>query len=149
MAPFVIVAALAFRHIARRVTRQSTRAVGEVNKSIQEAVTGIRIAKNFRQEEQIYGEFTAVNNQSYAINVRRGFVLANIFPVLNVLAGIWHGRAGLFWWAKRGHGSYQHRRLVSFRHHRRPLLVSPEPTVRLLEPVPGRPGGRRAGLCPD
>jgi ATP-binding cassette, subfamily B, bacterial len=87
MAPFVVVAALAFRHIARRVTRQSTRAVGEVNKSIQEAVTGIRIAKNFRQEEQIYGEFTAVNEQSYAINVRRGFVLANIFPVLNVLAG--------------------------------------------------------------
>jgi ATP-binding cassette, subfamily B, bacterial len=87
MAPFVVVAALAFRHIARRVTRQSTRAVGEVNKSIQEAVTGIRIAKNFRQEAQIYGEFTAVNNQSYAINVRRGFVLANIFPVLNILSG--------------------------------------------------------------
>lgn len=88
MAPFVVIVALAFRHIARRVTRQSTRAVGEVNKSIQEAVTGIRIAKNFRQEAQIYGEFTAVNNQSYTINVRRGFVLANIFPVLNVLAGI-------------------------------------------------------------
>ncbi|MFO7539942.1 MAG: ABC transporter ATP-binding protein [Chloroflexota bacterium] len=87
MAPFVIIAALAFRHIARRVTRQSTRAVGEVNKSIQEAVTGIRIAKNFRQEAQIHGEFTAVNNQSYTINVRRGFVLANIFPVLNILAG--------------------------------------------------------------
>jgi ATP-binding cassette, subfamily B, bacterial len=88
MAPFVVIAALAFRHIARRVTRQSTRAVGEVNKSIQEAVTGIRIAKNFRQEAQIYGEFTAVNKQSYTINVRRGFVLANIFPVLNVLAGL-------------------------------------------------------------
>jgi ATP-binding cassette, subfamily B, bacterial len=88
MAPFVVIAALAFRHIARRVTRQSTRAVGEVNKSIQEAVTGIRIAKNFRQEAQIYGEFTNVNNQSYSINVRRGFVLANIFPVLNVLAGL-------------------------------------------------------------
>jgi ATP-binding cassette, subfamily B, bacterial len=88
MAPFVVIAALTFRHIARRVTRQSTRAVGEVNKSIQEAVTGIRIAKNFRQEAQIYGEFTAVNKQSYTINVRRGFVLANIFPVLNVLAGL-------------------------------------------------------------
>ena len=87
MAPFVVITALAFRHIARRVTRQSTRAIGEVNKSIQEAVTGIRIAKNFRQEAQIYGEFTAVNNQSYSINVRRGFVLANIFPVLNILAG--------------------------------------------------------------
>jgi len=87
MAPFVVIAALAFRHIARRVTRQSTRAIGEVNKSIQEAVTGIRIAKNFRQEAQIYGEFSQVINRSYSINVRRGFVLANIFPVLNILAG--------------------------------------------------------------
>lgn len=87
MAPIVTVVALAFRRAARRVTRQSSRAVGEVNKAIQEAVTGIRVAKNFRQEEAIYNEFMGVNRQSYAINVRRNFVLANIFPTLNVLAG--------------------------------------------------------------
>lgn len=88
MAPFVAVAALSFRRMARRVTRQSNRAMGEVNKSIQEAVTGIRVAKNFRQEQTIYEAFLDVNRQSYAINVRRGFVLANIFPTLNILAGI-------------------------------------------------------------
>jgi ATP-binding cassette, subfamily B, bacterial len=87
MAPFVALAALTFRNIARRVTRQSSRAMGEVNKSIQEAVTGISVAKNFRQEGAIYGEFKAVNEESYRINVRRGFVLANIFPTLNILAG--------------------------------------------------------------
>ena len=87
MAPIVTVIALGFRRAARRVTRQSSRAVGEVNKAIQEAVTGIRVAKNFRQEQAIYNEFMAVNRQSYAINVRRNFVLANIFPTLNVLAG--------------------------------------------------------------
>lgn len=88
MAPIVAAVALAFRRLARRVTRQSARAMGEVNKSIQEAVTGISVAKNFRQEATIYGEFTEVNKESYAINVRRGFVLANIFPTLNVLGGI-------------------------------------------------------------
>ena len=88
MAPFVALAALSFRHLARRVTRQSTRAVGEVNKSIQEAVTGISVAKNYRQEQAIYNEFTAVNQQSYETNVRRGFVMANIFPMLNILGGI-------------------------------------------------------------
>ena len=88
MAPIVALTALAFRRLARRVTRQSSRALGEVNKSIQEAVTGIRVAKNFRQEAAIYAEFAAVNEQAYEINVRRGFVLAGIFPVLNVLAGI-------------------------------------------------------------
>ncbi len=88
MAPFVALAALTFRNLARKVTRQSARAVGEVNKAIQEAVTGIRVAKNFRQELAIYQEFHAVNEQAYHINVRRNFVLANIFPVLNALSGV-------------------------------------------------------------
>ncbi len=88
MTPLVVAAALGFRSLARRVTRQSARAVGEVNKAIQEAVTGIRVAKNFRQEQAIYTEFMNVNRQSYAINVRKAFVLANIFPTLNILSGI-------------------------------------------------------------
>jgi ATP-binding cassette subfamily B protein len=88
MTPFIVAVALGFRRLARRATRQSSRAVGEVNKAIQEAVTGIRVAKNFRQEQAIYDEFVAINQQAYTINVRRSFVLANIFPVLNVLGGI-------------------------------------------------------------
>ncbi|RMH01076.1 MAG: ABC transporter ATP-binding protein [Chloroflexi bacterium] len=88
MAPFVAIAALSFRRLARRVTRQSSRAIAEVNKAIQEAVTGIRVAKNFRQEQAIYDQFRGVNWQAYEINVRRSFVLANIFPTLNVLSGI-------------------------------------------------------------
>lgn len=87
MAPFVALTALAFRKLARHITQQSSRAMGEVNKAIQEAVTGIRVAKNFRQEQAIYEEFLEVNKQSYAINVRRGFILANIFPALNILGG--------------------------------------------------------------
>jgi ATP-binding cassette, subfamily B, bacterial len=88
MTPFIVAVALGFRRLARRATRQSSRAVGEVNKSIQESVTGIRVAKNFRQEQAIYDQFIEVNQQAYGINVRRNFVLANIFPVLNVLGGI-------------------------------------------------------------
>ncbi|MCA9963023.1 MAG: ABC transporter ATP-binding protein [Anaerolineales bacterium] len=87
MAPFVIMVALSFRNVARRVTQQGSRALGEVNKAIQEAVTGIRVAKNFRQEQAIYDEFKAVNGQAYTINVRRGFIVANIFPTLNILSG--------------------------------------------------------------
>lgn len=88
MAPFVMLTALGFRHAARRVTQQGSRAMGEVNQSIQEAVTGIRVAKNFRQEQAIYDGFSGINQQAYEINVRRGFVLSNIFPVLNALAGV-------------------------------------------------------------
>lgn len=88
MAPFVGLVALSFRRLARRVTQQGARAMGEVNKAIQESVTGISVAKNFRQEATIYAEFEAINEQSYQINLRRGFVLANIFPALNALSGI-------------------------------------------------------------
>ena len=83
MLPILFLATLGFRHWARRVMRSSMRAVANVNDSIKEAVTGITVAKNFRQEEAIYREFEAVNVQSYTVNVRRGFVLALVFPTLN------------------------------------------------------------------
>ena len=86
--PMVVLAGLGFRRIARYVTRQGARAMANVNDMIQESVTGIGVAKNFRKEAMIYDEFVNVNTQSYNINLRRGFVLALIFPVMNILSGI-------------------------------------------------------------
>jgi ATP-binding cassette subfamily B protein len=79
--------ALTFRWLARIVSRQGSRAMAAVNDNIQESVAGISVAKNFRREAMIYEEFTQINQQSYHINLRRGFVLALVFPVLNVVAG--------------------------------------------------------------
>lgn len=86
--PIIVLAAMGFRRVARFVTRQGSRAMAVVNDNIQETVTGISVAKNFRKESMIYDEFVAVNTQSYRINLRRGTVLALIFPVMNVLSGI-------------------------------------------------------------
>ena len=58
--PIYAVAALGFRALARRVTRQGSRAMAVVNDQIQESVTGISVAKNFRREAMIYDEFTEV-----------------------------------------------------------------------------------------
>ncbi len=88
VAPIAFVIAIAFQRIARRVTRRSQQAVAEVNVSIQEAVTGISVAKNFRREQGIFDEFLAVNNLSYDIHVKRGFVLANLFPTLQFFSGL-------------------------------------------------------------
>ncbi|MFQ5943907.1 MAG: ABC transporter ATP-binding protein [Anaerolineales bacterium] len=85
MLPVLFLTAWGFRRWARRVIRNAMRAVANVNSSIKEAVTGITVAKNFRQEEAIYWEFEAVNRQSYSVNIRRGFVLALVFPTLNAL----------------------------------------------------------------
>jgi ATP-binding cassette subfamily B protein len=88
MLPFIFLIALGFRRLARTVTRRGFRAMANVNSAIKEAVTGIAIAKNFRQEDSIYREFAEVNESSYKANVRRGFVLATVFPTLNALAGV-------------------------------------------------------------
>lgn len=91
LAPIVVSLALVFRHLARKATRQGARAMAAVNDNIQESVTGISVAKNFRREAMIYDEFMAINEQSYKINLRRGFVLALVFPVLNLAAGFMVG----------------------------------------------------------
>jgi len=88
MLPVVFVVAISFRRIARSVTRRGFRAMANVNAAIKEAVTGIAVAKNFRQEATIYDEFEQVNQQSYSINIKRGFILATVFPTLEVLSGI-------------------------------------------------------------
>jgi ATP-binding cassette subfamily B protein len=87
--PFVFLVAFGFRKLARRVTRQGFRAMASVNALIKEAVSGIAIAKNFRQEAAIYDEFQDVNLRSYRLNVRRGFVLSLVFPTLNALGGVY------------------------------------------------------------
>lgn len=84
-----------FQGLARRITRKSQRAIAEVNVAIQEAVTGIRIAKNFRSEQRIYDEFSAVNDRSYEIQVQRGLVMSSIFPTLHIFVAL--GTAALLY----------------------------------------------------
>lgn len=85
--PIFVGMSLVFRHLSRIVGRQGSRAMAAVNDNIQESVSGISIAKNFRRESLIYQEFVDVNKLSYSINLKRGYVLALIFPVLNILSG--------------------------------------------------------------
>jgi ATP-binding cassette subfamily B protein len=89
--PFIFLVAAGFRAMARRVTKRGMQAMANVNAAIKETVSGISIAKNFRQEESIFKTFDASNQASYQVNVRRGFVLSLVFPTLNALSGIFVG----------------------------------------------------------
>jgi ATP-binding cassette subfamily B protein len=62
--------------------------MANVNATIKETVSGIAIAKNFRQEASIFNQFDDSNQTSYKVNLRRGLVLSVVFPVLNTLAGL-------------------------------------------------------------
>jgi len=86
--PMLMLAAVGFRRLARIVTRRGMQAMANVNATIKETVSGIVIAKNFRQELTIFREFDEANKKSYQVNVQRGFVLSLVFPTLNVLGGI-------------------------------------------------------------
>ncbi len=89
--PFIFAIAAGFREMARRVTKKGMKAMSDVNAAIKETISGISIAKNFRQEESIFKSFDESNQQSYQVNVQRGLVLSLVFPVLNAIGGIFVG----------------------------------------------------------
>jgi len=88
MSPLAVIIALSFRRIARTVTQRARRVTAKINAQIQESVSGIMVAKSFRQEPAVYATFDANNRQAYQVGLRRGLTLNAIFPVMNLASGI-------------------------------------------------------------
>jgi ABC-type multidrug transport system fused ATPase/permease subunit len=88
MAPFAALFALSFRRLARRVTQNARRVTATINAQIQESISGILIAKGFRQEPAVYATFDANNRQGYRVGIQRGLTLSAIFPVLGMASGL-------------------------------------------------------------
>jgi ATP-binding cassette subfamily B protein len=86
--PAIVAVALIFRYIARRITQRAQRSLARVNANVQEVVSGITVAKNFRQEQNMYDEFVRINEQSYHVNVRSGFIYNGVFPILFFIANL-------------------------------------------------------------
>lgn len=86
--PLIIATAMAFRRLARTSTQHSQRSQARVNANVQEVISGITVAKNFRQEQNMYDEFRKVNEQSYHVSLRATYLYNGIFPVLVALANI-------------------------------------------------------------
>jgi ATP-binding cassette subfamily B protein len=86
--PFAVTIALSFRRVARRVTQDARRVTAKINAQIQESISGIFVAKSFRQEGAIYSDFDATNRQSYRVGLRRGLTLNTIFPIMGLSSGL-------------------------------------------------------------
>jgi ABC-type multidrug transport system fused ATPase/permease subunit len=86
LSPIVIIIALTFRRVARWTTQQSRRILAEVNANIQESISGISVAKTYRQEHAIYEIFREVNKRAFRINLRQGLTFSSIFPILNLFS---------------------------------------------------------------
>lgn len=87
-APVAVVLALSFRRIARRVTLDARRVTATINAQIQESISGIMVAKSFRQEQATYQTFTQNNEQGYRAGLRRGLTLNTIFPIVGASSGL-------------------------------------------------------------
>lgn len=88
LVPILFFLTVMYRRFMRRVTRQGMRAMAEVNATIKETVSGIAVAKNFRQEQNIYNLFERANSTSYRMNVRRGLAWTVVIPTLNAVGGL-------------------------------------------------------------
>jgi ATP-binding cassette, subfamily B, bacterial len=88
MTPLAVAVALSFRRLARQVTQHARRVTAKINAQIQESVSGIMVAKSFRQEQAVYATFLANNDQGYRVGLRRGLTLNSIFPVLGAASGL-------------------------------------------------------------
>jgi len=88
MTPIAATIALSFRRVARRVTLHARQVTAKINAEIQESISGIMIAKGFRQEQAIYDAFTSKNRQAFRVGLRRGLTLNTIFPILGISSGI-------------------------------------------------------------
>ena len=88
MTPVAAAIALGFRRVARRVTQRSRRVTARINAQIQESVSGIMVAKAFRQERAIYNTFETNNRQAYGVGLRRGITLNSIWPIMSIASGL-------------------------------------------------------------
>ncbi len=88
MSPLALGIALGFRRIARTVTQHARRVTAKINAQIQESISGIVVAKSFRQEPAIYATFEGNNKQAFQVGMRRGLTLDTIFPVMELVSGL-------------------------------------------------------------
>ncbi|MFL7791513.1 MAG: ABC transporter ATP-binding protein, partial [Anaerolineae bacterium] len=88
MSPIAVAIALSFRRIARRVSQDAKRVRAVINAQIQESISGIVVAKSFRQEQAVYDTFAANNRQAYRVGLRRGLTLNTIFPIMGLMSGL-------------------------------------------------------------
>jgi ABC-type multidrug transport system fused ATPase/permease subunit len=88
MSPAAFIVALSFRKIARKVTRNAKRVTAMINAEIQESISGIVVAKSFRQEQAIFDRFLENNQKAYRVGLARGLTMNSIFPILGTASGL-------------------------------------------------------------
>ncbi|MHA2308412.1 MAG: ABC transporter ATP-binding protein, partial [Candidatus Heimdallarchaeaceae archaeon] len=88
IAPFVMIVALVFRKITRMTTGDWRAAIGEVNASFQESVSGISVAKAFGREKKSKEEFEVINFDTFRYAKKRAFAVMGVYPLMDGISVI-------------------------------------------------------------
>lgn len=86
--PLLWLSSVLFRRLARERSTGSRRILGTLNATISESISGISVAKGFRQEQSLFDAFADTNAQGYRVNLQLGWTFNTIFPVLNMVMGL-------------------------------------------------------------
>jgi ABC-type multidrug transport system fused ATPase/permease subunit len=86
--PAILGVTLLFRYLARNSTRRAQRSLALLNKNIQEVMSGITVAKNYRQEQKMYNIFKRINWQSYRVGIHSSFLYSGVYPVLVTIVNL-------------------------------------------------------------
>ena len=86
--PLIVIAAISYRRFARMYMRQASRMTATINSTIQQTISGIAVAKSFRQERAIYTDFSAVNQQAFKVLLVSNLSINVIFSILDIIGGI-------------------------------------------------------------
>ena len=88
LVPAMFTVSLGFRRLSRRVVTQSRRSVADVSGHVHETMSGIAVAKSFRNEQLLYDQFAPVNERSFRLGWRNDVVFSSFIPVLGTVAGL-------------------------------------------------------------
>ena len=59
-----------------------------INAQIQESISGIVVAKSFRQEQAIYDTSMITISKAIRLGLQRGMTLMSIFPLMGLASGL-------------------------------------------------------------
>ena len=89
--PFLFVLTFSFRKIVRKKTLLGQRSLALVNAFVQETMSGIQIAKTFRQEEKLFKEFETINKQNNKVNRGKELAMNMLWPLINTVIYLLYG----------------------------------------------------------
>lgn len=89
--PFLFLLTFSFRKIVRKKTLLGQRSLANVNAFVQETMSGIQIAKTFRQEEKLLKEFEFVNKQNKKVNIGKDLAMNMLWPLINTVIYVLYG----------------------------------------------------------